>query len=95
MMELSQPKLLGWTYCVTNLLVSWGEIVAVFVGVGRALVSLASSGCWNGWAISFLWRKVPVAVTLRSPPGGLSFLTLFHGGLFQCWGLRLYSFLSR
>lgn len=41
MMELSQPKLLGWTYCVTKLLVSWGEIVAVFVGVGRALVSLA------------------------------------------------------
>lgn len=62
-----EPKLLGWTYCVTNLLLSWGDTSAVFGGVGRALVSsavvdffsllisLSFMLSWCIWVHSFLY----------------------------------------
>lgn len=38
-MELPQAELLGWTYCVTDLLILWRDFMAdfmvVFVGVGK------------------------------------------------------------
>lgn len=58
-MELLQAELLGWTCCVTDLLILQRDFLAGFmavVGVGR--LWCVQCGFWNGLATSFLWTKV-------------------------------------
>lgn len=74
-----QPKHLGWTYCVINLLVSWREVV--FAVVGKSLMYLAV-------VVGTSWPSLPSTSNLQNLPWGLWFLTLFRGGLVSLLGVE-------